>query len=234
MSVKALAHKIIRQGYYWPTIHQDAIEFVKKCKECQLFSNVSQISPFLPSSVLSPIPFTVWGIDIMGPFPRAKADLKTSPRTSTGETPFKLAYGTEAMLPIEVGSPSHRAINFEEEENEEGLRTNMELIDEVRDQAVERMEEYKEKTREHFSKKSRVKNFQVGELVLRDTEASDPTNTGKLMPNWEGSYKVKEVLRPGTYKLLNMDGSEVPNTWHGLRLRKFYQWERTNKATKIL
>ena len=37
----------------------------------------------------------------------------TSPRASTGETTFKLAYGTEAMLPIEVGSPSYRAITFE-------------------------------------------------------------------------------------------------------------------------
>ncbi|XP_074377289.1 uncharacterized protein LOC141718807 [Apium graveolens] len=76
MSTKALAHKIIRQGYYWPTIHQDAIEFMKKCKECQLFSNMSRISPVLPSSVLSSIPFAVLGIDIMGPFSRAKGDLR--------------------------------------------------------------------------------------------------------------------------------------------------------------
>ncbi|XP_074377391.1 uncharacterized protein LOC141718919 [Apium graveolens] len=76
MSAKALAHKIIRQGYYWPPIHKDAMEFVKKCKECQLFSNVSRISPVLPSSVLSPIPFAVWDIDIIGPFPRAKGDLR--------------------------------------------------------------------------------------------------------------------------------------------------------------
>ncbi|XP_074352654.1 uncharacterized protein LOC141691798 [Apium graveolens] len=124
---------------------------------------------------------------------------------------------------LRLGSHSHRAINFDEEANEEGLRTNMELIDEVRDQAVQKMERYKEKTMEHFSKKSRVKNFQVEDLVLRDTEALDPTNIGKLMPKWEGPYKVKEVLRSGIYKLLNMDGSEVPNTWHGLRLRKFYQ-----------
>ncbi|XP_074342312.1 uncharacterized protein LOC141679825 [Apium graveolens] len=116
---------------------------------------------------------------------------RISSRTSTGDTPFKLAYGTEAMLPIEVGSPSHRAINFDEVANEEGLRTNIELIDEVWDQVVEKMERYKEKAREHFSKKSRVKNFQVGNLVLRDTEVSDPINTGKLMPKWEGPYKVK-------------------------------------------
>ncbi|XP_074336913.1 uncharacterized protein LOC141674088 [Apium graveolens] len=64
---------------------------------------------------------------------------KTSPRTSTGETPFKLAYWIEAMLPIKAGSPSHRPINFDEIANEEMLRTNMEIIDEVRDQAIARM-----------------------------------------------------------------------------------------------
>ncbi|XP_074327528.1 uncharacterized protein LOC141665444 [Apium graveolens] len=146
----------------------------------------------------------------------------TSPRTSTYENPFKLAYGTEAMLPIEVGSPSHREINFDEIANEEGLRTNIELIDEVQDQAVTKMEKYNVKTREHFSKKSRVKNFQVGDLVLRDIGASDPTNTGKLIPKWEGSYKIKEVLSLRTYKLESMDESEIPNTWHIIRHRKYY------------
>lgn len=338
MSGKALAHKILRQGYFWPTIHSDAIEYVKKCKKCQMFSNVPRKSPTLPSSVLSPIPFAVWGIDIMGPFPRAKGDLRyllvaidymtkwaeakamrtinqqdcikfmdaiimrfrlplvlvsdngpqfigsdfesflkergikhkkssvaypqgngqvevtnrillrgiekrleeskkkwpeelprvlwayrTSPRTSTGETPFKLAFGTEAVLPIEVGSPSYRVIHFEKTSNEDGIRTNLELIDEVRDQAAHKMEKYKEKTRAYFGQKARVKNFGVGDLVLRDTEASDPTNTGKLQPNWEGPYKVQEVVRPGTYKLAHLDGTEIPNTWHGIRLRKFYQ-----------
>ena len=50
------------------------------------------------------------------------------------------------MLPIEVGSPSYREITFQEEANEEGIWTNLELIDKVWDQAVQRMEKYKEKT----------------------------------------------------------------------------------------
>lgn len=68
----------------------------------------------------------------------------------------------------------------------------------------------------------RVKNFKVDDLVLRDAEASDPTNTGKLQPKWEGPYKVMKIVHPGTYKLSHINGSEVPNTWHGLCLRKFY------------
>ena len=67
------------------------------------------------------------------------------------------------------------------------------------------MEIYKEKTWAYFSKHTRMKNFEQGDLVLRDVSASDPNNTRKLQPNWEGPYKIKEVLRPGTYKLSHMD-----------------------------
>ncbi|XP_074346647.1 uncharacterized protein LOC141685446 [Apium graveolens] len=76
LTAKALAYKVIRQGYYWPTIHSDSIAYVRKCPKCQKFSNIPRQSPSLPASVLSPIPFSVWGIDIMGPFPRARGDLR--------------------------------------------------------------------------------------------------------------------------------------------------------------
>ncbi|XP_074374654.1 uncharacterized protein LOC141715068 [Apium graveolens] len=76
LAAKALAYKVIRQGYYWPTIHADSVAYVKKYSKCQKFSNVSKQGSSLPGSVLSPIPFAVWGIDIMGPFPRAKGDLR--------------------------------------------------------------------------------------------------------------------------------------------------------------
>ncbi|XP_074346516.1 uncharacterized protein LOC141685307 [Apium graveolens] len=76
LGAKALAYKVIRQGYYWPTVHADSIAYFKKFPQCQKFSNVPRQSPSLPASVLSPIPFAVWGIDIMGPFPRAKGDLR--------------------------------------------------------------------------------------------------------------------------------------------------------------
>ncbi|XP_074356041.1 uncharacterized protein LOC141695713 [Apium graveolens] len=102
------------------------------------------------------------------------------PRTGTKETPFKLAYDTEVRLPVETGSPSHRVTNFDEVSNIEGLRTNLELLDEVRDRAVGKMESYKEKTKLYFAKKTRIREYVVGDLVLRDTEASDPANQGKL------------------------------------------------------
>lgn len=76
LAAKALAYKIIRPGYYWPTIHPDATKFVKKYRKCQMFSNVPKQNPNLPYLVLSTIPFVVWGVDIMGSFPWAKGDLR--------------------------------------------------------------------------------------------------------------------------------------------------------------
>ncbi|XP_074378276.1 uncharacterized protein LOC141719798 [Apium graveolens] len=137
----------------------------------------------------------------------------------TGKTPFKLDYGSEAWLPMETGSPSHKVIHFDKVSNIEGPKTNMELLDEVRDRAVQKMEKYKEKTNLYFGKKAKIIEYEVGELVLQYTKASDLTNQDELQPNREGPYKVKEVLRPGTYKMSYLNDTQVPNTWNRARLR---------------
>ncbi|KAK2999895.1 hypothetical protein RJ639_023415 [Escallonia herrerae] len=66
-----LAHKILRQGYYWPGMQKDTIKFAIKCVRCQKFAPLTHI-PAMPLSILtSPIPFAMWGMDILGPFPMA-------------------------------------------------------------------------------------------------------------------------------------------------------------------
>ena len=68
----ALAGKVLRQGYYWPTMLRDAIELVRKCKVCQKHTKISHL-PFEPlTSVTSPWPFQQWGLDILGPLPLGK------------------------------------------------------------------------------------------------------------------------------------------------------------------
>lgn len=42
---------------------------------------------------------------------------------------------------------------------------------------------------------------------MNSVEPNPSRNTRKLMAKWEGPYKVKEVLRPETYKLENMDAT---------------------------
>ncbi|XP_074356151.1 uncharacterized protein LOC141695839 [Apium graveolens] len=68
--------------------------------------------------------------------PKVFWSYRITPRTGTGETPFKLAYGSEARLSVETGSPSYRVIHFDEVSNIEGLKMNLKLLDELRVWAV--------------------------------------------------------------------------------------------------
>jgi ribonuclease HI len=73
---RSLAQKVLRNGFYWPTIVSDTIALTRSCDECQRFSNLIRS----PSSNATPIPVTCpfdkWGIDIVGPFPTGKGQKK--------------------------------------------------------------------------------------------------------------------------------------------------------------
>ncbi|KAK3038251.1 hypothetical protein RJ639_030860 [Escallonia herrerae] len=66
--------------------------------------------------------------------------------------------------------------------------------------------------------------LQVGDLVLRKLEVLDPKAAiEKLLPNWEGPYKVSKVLRPGAYSLETLSGEAISRTWNAENLRQYYQ-----------
>ena len=64
-------------------------------------------------------------------------------RTLTRETPFKLAYGSKTIIPAEVHMANHMVMKYQDEDNEEQLRLNLDLIDEVRMDAEQRIARYK-------------------------------------------------------------------------------------------
>nr|GEV11574.1 hypothetical protein [Tanacetum cinerariifolium] len=61
---------------------------------------------------------------------RANQSIMTTPKTSNEETPFSLAYGTEAVIPAEIDIPTKRIIQRSDEENEEALRMNLKMLKE--------------------------------------------------------------------------------------------------------
>ena len=68
---RSLSHRDITLGYWWPSMHKEALEYVKKCNQCQRFiPNIHQLGGEL-NPLSSPWPFAQWGLDILGPFPKA-------------------------------------------------------------------------------------------------------------------------------------------------------------------
>nr|KYP49822.1 Retrotransposable element Tf2 [Cajanus cajan] len=241
---RLMAARVLRAGYYWPTLKSDCQAYVQKCKECQQFGNTHRQPPEALHQMM-------WGMDILGPFPPAKGQLKfllvaidyftkwieacpltkittdnvqkfswkniicrfgiphslvtdngrqfiaqsfedflreldikhlptsvehpqtngwaeaankvilrelkkrlgnvkgqwanelpsilwayhCTPQSTTQETPYRLTYEADAMIPVEIGETSHRCQVFNSEQNAQELATDLDLIDELKDEA---------------------------------------------------------------------------------------------------
>ena len=67
---------------------------------------------------------------------------RTTPRRSTGETPFSMTYGAEAVIPLETGFPTLRTSSFTPSNNDELLEKSLDLIEERRESAMVQLAYY--------------------------------------------------------------------------------------------
>ncbi|XP_074377813.1 uncharacterized protein LOC141719323 [Apium graveolens] len=72
----SLVMKVLCQGYYWPTMKEDAANFIRAYDRCQRFANYSSMPATLLTPMVCPWPFSMWGIDLIGELPKAKGDVK--------------------------------------------------------------------------------------------------------------------------------------------------------------
>lgn len=145
---------------------------------------------------------------------------RTSPKTATGEAPFNLVDGSTAVMLAEVTIDSHRILAYDENQNHGLLKKNLDLVGELREAACLKIIKYKQQVCNSYNKKVQVRRFCKGDLIMRRTDALKPT--GKLDPNWEGPYIVKEVLKGVAYELKDMDGKILPMPCNINTLKKYY------------
>ena len=145
-------------------------------------------------------------------------------RTPTGETPFRLTYGTKAVIPMEVGVASTRREAFHEESNNDHLRINLDCLDKVREEESVRVTKYQQRMADYYNKRVKLRRLDIRDLVLRKVTPTtrDPAQ-GKLGPTWEGLYWVIHYSKRGSYHLETMDGQKLPRPWNIEHLKKYHQ-----------
>nr|GEU72276.1 reverse transcriptase domain-containing protein [Tanacetum cinerariifolium] len=330
--------KAIRLGYYWPTMHKDARDMIRKCNDCQIHRPVTRHPQQPLTPITAPWPFYKWGIDIAGPFSegpgkvkflivvmdyftkwveakgvatitggqvkkfawdnivcrfgipgeiisdngkqfvdnpfkdwcdklnitqrfasvkhpqsnglveRANRSLREGIKARLGEgnknwveelphvlwahrtmiklshddTPFSLTYGTEAVIPAEIGMPTYRTAAVDVVNNDKELRLNLDLLEERRERAVICEAKAKSKMIKYYNARVRDVAFKPGDFVYRSNDASHAVAGGKLGPKWEGPYEVTEALGNGAYKLRSTDGTVLSRTWNVTNLKRCY------------
>jgi len=73
---RTMATRVLRAGYFWPSIEADCQDHVRKCKPCQKHGNLIHHKQEQLHHILSPWPFAKWGMDILGPFSPGKGQVK--------------------------------------------------------------------------------------------------------------------------------------------------------------
>jgi hypothetical protein len=340
MSGYATAQKILRAGYFWPSLFNDCIIVVQKCHACQTYNQKIWSHPAPLHPVVSVGPFAKWGIDFMTChphsagghgyiivavdyftkwaeamptfdntgktaalflfnhviarfgvpqaivtdhgshfrnfmmselteklglrhdnstpyYPQANGQVeainkvlitmlrrmigihktswhtmlfsalwayRTSVKSATGFTPFRLVYGVEAILPIECEIPSLKLVvellpNTSAEE--ERLLYLMRL-DETRRDATLVIEAQKKRVKAQYDKHVKPRIFSEGDLVLLYEQDRDLLGAGKFEPMWRGPYIVRRVLEKGAYELVDYDGIPLSEPRNGLYLKKYY------------
>eukprot|EP00253_Pinus_taeda_P002732 PITA_02732 len=63
---KTTTNKILRVGYYWPSLFSDVYKAIKNCHECQIFQGKQKLQPLPLKPIEVSAPFQQWGLDFIG------------------------------------------------------------------------------------------------------------------------------------------------------------------------
>ncbi|XP_070028987.1 uncharacterized protein [Nicotiana sylvestris] len=157
--------------------------------------------------------------------PFALLGYRTMVRTSTRETPYMLVYSTEAVIPAEVEIPSLRIIQEAKISDVEWIRSRYEqlaLIDGKRMNAVCHSQLYQNRISRAFNKRVKLRQFALGQLVLKKIFPPHDEAKGKFSPNWQGPYMVHKVLTGGTLILAEMDQEIWPKRINSNAVKIYY------------
>jgi hypothetical protein len=85
--------------------------------------------------------------------PEVLCSYQTTIQSPIKETPFSLAFRSEAIILVEVGSVNFRVKHYNPRLNEEGTKVSLDLLQEKRDEAQVTMAAYQQRTTKYFNKR---------------------------------------------------------------------------------
>jgi hypothetical protein len=109
---------------------------------------------------------------------------------------------------------------YNEGEAEEARQLELDSIEEACCTALIQSARYQQGIWQYYDRNVREHSFSIGNLVLRRIQ--DELELYKLNSRWEGPFIIKQITRPGSYRLQYPEGQDVPNSWNVQNLRKFY------------
>ena len=151
---------------------------------------------------------------------------RTSPKEATNTTPFRLTFGHDAVLPVEIYLQSTRIQRHHEIPAESYWNMMLdELVDldEERLHALELLKRQKRIVEKSYNKRVKAKAFSIGELVWKVILPMDRKNRvlGKWSPKWEGPFQILQIFSNGAYEIEELDEDKRILKVNGKYLKKY-------------
>jgi hypothetical protein len=157
---------------------------------------------------------------------------RISTQEQTGYSPYQLVVGQNPVLPIELSMPTWQTLPFREVKDRAQLLAiramQLDLRDQMTKDAVSKTMRMRAARKEYWddTKEIRREDMREGDLVLlwNSLREIDMSRDKKLDARWLGPYRIHQA-RPdrGTYRLEDLDGTLLPHTTPGWRLKLFRQ-----------
>jgi len=145
---------------------------------------------------------------------------RCTPQSATNKSPFSLVYGTDAMIPVEIGEPSLCRELYDPVQNHQNMSTHLNLLPELREKAQICNLAAKQQATKKYNANLCPRSFAKGDLVWR-MASSARKKDDKFSANWDGPYRIREDVGGGAYRREQLSGEEIPITWNVSHL-KFY------------
>eukprot|EP00253_Pinus_taeda_P009949 PITA_09949 len=223
-------HKILRAGYYWPTVFRDSHAYTWKCKVCQAVAGRER-KPAVP---LRPVmiyhPFQQWGLDVIGDI-----TLKSSQQHKYILTATDYFTRWTEVIPLRKEAILPPNITLASLQLSQALRGTLPTLLQKRINQLARLEELRDKARNKFRNHQMIvkrwfdrhmagdKDYQVGELVLKWDKLNEPKGKHtKFQHLWLGPFQVEEKIGQGTYKLKTLQGETEKIPVNGQHLKRYF------------
>jgi hypothetical protein len=146
--------------------------------------------------------------------------LRTQSTKPTGQSPYFLVYGSEAILPADVMWESPAVEQYDKGISEDSRRVDIDGLEEARCAVLVQSARYLEGIRRYHDCNIKERSFNVCDLILcriQNTEGLHMLNSP-----WEGPSTVANVTGPGSYRLQTLEGEDISNSWNVDQLCRFY------------
>ncbi|XP_016200297.1 uncharacterized protein LOC107641314 [Arachis ipaensis] len=155
---------------------------------------------------------------------------RNSPRGSTGTSPYKLVYGHDAVLPLEINLNTLRVSKQNDlpvDDYWNAMFDELNELDSERILALENVIRQKESIARSYNRRIKEKSFKIGKLVLKVILPMEKKSRflGKWSNSWEGSFQIIETYSENAYQIKDIESGKVINSINGKYLKFFYCWQ---------